>query len=256
MAVEAHHDQVDIVVGGARQDHVPDIGIGCYVALHCHLDAVTRQPCRDVGARLGAVAVGGRVGIDAEDDYLGGCLQERQRIRGRACALAACVPAQHDGLGGLCRRPDMRHHQDRPAGRQRHGLGQIQRNGRRCARLTLPKHHEIGVARMNGQARVHVTFLRPPFGRELGALHGLGEGRLCRRQVCPRRLFEDAVEVAHCRGPVEHRRRLEWLLDVHADKMGVVTFGQLQRDGESVRNVWAGVAMHEDGPVGHGRLLS
>ena len=44
MAVDAHHDQIDAVIGGARQDHPADIGIRRHIALNRDLDTVPAQP--------------------------------------------------------------------------------------------------------------------------------------------------------------------------------------------------------------------
>ena len=51
MTVDAHHDQIRVVVGGTRQE---DLGHSCLrrnLALHRHLDAMPGQPCREICAR-------------------------------------------------------------------------------------------------------------------------------------------------------------------------------------------------------------
>jgi hypothetical protein len=149
----------------------------------------------------------------------------------------------------------MRHHEDRAAGRQRHGRRWIRRREERLPRIGLAQHREVGVAGVHGQMRLDIAFLGPPLRRKRGALHGLGEGGLGRRQVCLGGLFEDGKEIAHRHGPVEHRRRLERLLDMHADEMGAVALRQRHGDGKPVGNLWIGVAMHQNCPVAHGRLL-
>ena len=52
MAVEAHDDQIGILVGGTRQDHAADVGIGGGIALNNRLHAVPGKPSGDVGTRL------------------------------------------------------------------------------------------------------------------------------------------------------------------------------------------------------------
>ena len=56
VAVEAHNDEVAAMIRRARQDHLANIGIGGHLTLDGDVGAMSGEPGRNVGARLGAMS--------------------------------------------------------------------------------------------------------------------------------------------------------------------------------------------------------
>ena len=54
VAVEAHDDEVDVMIHRAGEDQLADVGIDCRLAQNGDVDAMSGEPGGNVGARLGA----------------------------------------------------------------------------------------------------------------------------------------------------------------------------------------------------------
>ena len=114
---------------------------------------MARQVERNVGARLFAVCVALRIGI--EDDHVHHIRTAQQRNRGSdgACGTDAGIPCDEGALAEGAEVADIGHHQHRAAGIEHHVFREVGHgSGIRIVEVGLADDHEVGVARLQADA--------------------------------------------------------------------------------------------------------
>lgn len=246
VAISAHDEQVDRLVGGARQQHVAHVDVVGEHVLRLAVDAVPRQVQADVGAGNVAVPLGATLRVDGDDgDVLGGFEQRHGVVHG-AAGEPAGVPRDQYPLADLRIPADVGDHQDRPSHRQDQPVRHVPLDTDDFGlRIALPDDDDIGVAAMQRQRRLHIAFDTAPFGADAGADRPLVEVvlgfpgcldqklHLATQQVLAELVADEALHV----GGGD---------DVKADEMGLVRRRQGDGGIDAALRRWVGIDVDDE----------
>src|SRR4029453_2915716 len=92
VAIGAHHQEIDAVVGDVGKDDISNRSLARNSSRRRHLDAVAGEMEGNIGAWIAPVAVARDIGIDGQYGYRMRVLQERKRVVDRTRSLATPIP--------------------------------------------------------------------------------------------------------------------------------------------------------------------
>ncbi len=176
MAVNAHDDEIDIMVRRPGKDNAPDISVGSNIALHCDLNTVSDKPRGNVGPQFGTISCYRFLGIYKQDHDPIRCDQKWQRLGRCARTLAAGVPAQHHRFPGLGANANVRNDKRRASGRNCQRFREVGRDQRLALKVGLSDHKQVGIAGTKSQLALRITLGNTPLVRQVRAFDGIGEG--------------------------------------------------------------------------------